>query len=76
MEARRITAGPIMVLDMMSHDRKDYRDTMGHLHLGFSSEDLDEEAVKSGLQLQKYVPLPPDPASSGPPVFVARLMPR
>ena len=76
MEARRITAGPIMVLDMMSHDRKDYRDTMGHLHLGFSSEDLDEEAVKSGLQLLKYVPLPPDPASSGPPVFVARLMPR
>ncbi|MBG83658.1 MAG: ArsR family transcriptional regulator [Phycisphaerae bacterium] len=73
-EASRITAGPIMVLDMMSHDRKDYRDTMGHLHLGFSNDDLEAIAKTSGLHVQKYVPLPPDPASSGPPVFVARLI--
>ena len=75
-EAHRITAGPIMVLDMMSHDRKDYRDTMGHLHLGFSNDELIAIAKTSGLQVQKYVPLPPDPASSGPPVFVARLIAR
>jgi len=75
-EACRITAGPIMVLDMMSHDRKDYRDTMGHLHLGFSNDDLVAIAKVAGLHVQKYVPLPPDPASSGPPVFIARLIAR
>ncbi len=75
-EASRITSGPIMVLDMMSHDRKDYRDSMGHLHLGFSNDDLVGIAEKSGLHLQKYIPLPPDPSSSGPPVFVARLTAR
>ena len=75
-EASRITAGPIMVLDMMSHDRNDYRDTMGHLHLGFSNDDLAGIAKAAGRHVQKYVPLPPDPASSGPPVFVARLIAR
>ena len=73
-EAGRITSGPILVVDMMGHDRTSYRDSMGHLHLGFPEDELTSIASEAGLTLNGYVPLPPDPAASGPPLFAARLM--
>ena len=73
-EAGRMTSGPILVLDMMGHDRTSYRDTMGHLHLGFPEDAIQAIAKEAGLHLHGYVPLPPDPSASGPPLFAARLM--
>ena len=75
-EAGRITRGPILVIDMMSHERTDYRDTMGHLHLGFTAEELETLADGAGLMMQRYIALSPDPEASGPPLFVARLVRR
>jgi ArsR family transcriptional regulator len=75
-EAGRITSGPILVIDMMSHERTDYRDTMGHLHLGFTAEELETLADGAGLMMQRYIALSPDPEASGPPLFVARLVRR
>ena len=75
-EAARITSGPILVIDMMSHERTDYRDTMGHLHLGFTSKELEALGDEVGLTMQRYVPLSPDPEATGPPLFVARLADR
>ncbi|MEE2906625.1 MAG: metalloregulator ArsR/SmtB family transcription factor [Planctomycetota bacterium] len=73
-EAGRITSGPILIVDMMGHDRASYRDTMGHLHLGFSEDEMASIASQAGLTLQGYVPMPPDPSASGPPLFAARLL--
>jgi ArsR family transcriptional regulator len=72
-EAGRVTAGPVIVVDMVAHDRTSYRDTMGHLHLGFTREDLTALAEASDLILDRYQPLPPDPDATGPPLFAARL---
>ena len=72
-EAARVTSGPLLIIDMMAHERTDYRDTMGHIHLGFTEETLTELADQAGVHLDHYQPLPPDPEASGPPLFVARL---
>ncbi|MCH2134286.1 MAG: metalloregulator ArsR/SmtB family transcription factor [Phycisphaerales bacterium] len=73
-EISRITSGPILVVDMMSHDRTSYRDTMGHLHLGFEEDEVQALARQAGVTMQRYSPLPPDPSASGPSLFVARLL--
>ena len=72
-EAARVTRGPLLVVDMMAHDRLEYRDTMGHLHLGFTEEALRTLGDQAGVRLEHFQPLPPDPEASGPPLFVARL---
>ena len=71
-EVGRITAGPILVIDMVGHDRMAYRDTMGHLHLGFPEDSIKDIASQAGLSLRRYVQMPPDPEASGPPLFIAR----
>ncbi|MAT80023.1 MAG: ArsR family transcriptional regulator [Phycisphaerae bacterium] len=75
-EAGRITSGPILVLDMVGHDRTAYRDTMGHLHLGFPEDSMVDLAAKANLELTRYVQMPPDPEATGPPLFVARIQPK
>ena len=50
-EVARVLApgGRWVVLDMLEHDREEYRDTMGHQHLGFSEAGihaLREKAAK------------------------------
>ena len=74
-EARRILrpGGALVVLDMVAHDRADYRQTMGHQHLGFTDAALAEHAAAAGLALGAVTRLAPDPAAQGPGLFVARL---
>ena len=74
-EMRRITrpGGRIVILDMMAHDRHEYRQTMGHVHLGFSETTLREAATEAGLVLQSWRALPPAQGAQGPPLFVAVL---
>ena len=62
--------GRMVLLDMVAHDRLDWRHTMGHLHLGFSRKELSELAGEAGLKLSSYRALRPDPEASGPPLFV------
>ena len=56
---------------MISHDRHEYRQTMGHSHLGFSKEELISFTQPHGFQLDTYHILPPDPQASGPLLFIA-----
>ena len=65
--------GRAVVLDMVEHDRDDYRDTMGHQHLGFSEATLEGLAVAAGLRLASWRVLPADPDAAGPGLFVAVL---
>ncbi len=63
--------GRCVVLDMVAHDRADWRHTMGHVHMGFAEERLGELASDAGLSVLSYRPLSPDAEASGPPLFVA-----
>ncbi len=48
-EVHRVTrkGGRVVLLDMVSHDRSEYRDSMGHLWQGFS-----ESEIRNGLRKQ------------------------
>ncbi|HEU0298281.1 MAG TPA: metalloregulator ArsR/SmtB family transcription factor [Longimicrobium sp.] len=63
--------GRLLVVDMLPHDREEYRQAMGHLWQGFSAERLEGWMAEAGLQGFRYVPLPPDPAARGPGLFAA-----
>ena len=74
-EARRVLrpGGAVVVLDMQTHERADYRQSLGHLHLGFSAEEIGGFAAQAGLTVQGYRGLGPDPEAQGPPLFAATL---
>ncbi|MEO8451925.1 MAG: metalloregulator ArsR/SmtB family transcription factor [Gemmatimonadota bacterium] len=72
--ARALRAGGrLIVVDMVPHERSEYRETMGHQWLGFSAEELGRWSRDAGLTLRTYRPLPPGPAAKGPGLFVAAL---
>lgn len=72
-EVARVLApgGRLVLVDMVEHDREDFRDTMGHRHLGFSEATVATLAQGAGLALRSWRVLPPDPAAQGPGLFVA-----
>jgi len=72
-EARRILApdGRLTIVDMVAHDRRDWRQAMGHQHLGFAETDLAGHAAAAGLRCTRHHPLPPATEAQGPPLFVA-----
>ena len=74
-EVARVLApgGRFVILDMVEHAREEYRDTMGHQHLGFSEAFVRELARAAGLRLTSWRPLPADPAAQGPSLFVATI---
>jgi ArsR family transcriptional regulator len=74
-EVARVLAptGRWVILDMVEHDREEYRDTMGHQHLGFSASAIHELAAGAGLVVRSLRVLPPDPAAHGPALCVAVL---
>jgi len=63
--------GRLLVVDMMPHDREEYRQAMGHLWQGFDAGALARWMADAGLGGFRYVPLPPDPAAKGPTLFAA-----
>jgi len=63
--------GRILIVDMMPHQREEYRQQMGHLWLGFSREELGGWIRAAGFRRPRYRPLPVDPEAKGPALFVA-----
>ena len=63
--------GRILIIDMARHDRAEYRDTMGHQHLGFTDSDIAMWCKQAGLRDTRTVLLQPDPEALGPSLFVA-----
>jgi ArsR family transcriptional regulator len=74
-QARRVLrpGAPLVVVDMVPHDREEYRDEMGHQWLGFSERDMRRLLADAGYQQEtlRYHPLPTDPRAKGPSLFVA-----
>lgn len=64
--------GRLVVVDMLPHDRDEYRAQMGHLWLGFAESDVVRTLGDAGLGHVRIVPLPADPKAKGPALFAAR----
>lgn len=76
-EARRVLrrgesgGGVVLVLDMAAHTRDEYRQTMGHVHLGFEPEGLRQMMLEAGFARADVRPLRSDPDARGPGLIVA-----
>lgn len=71
--ALKAKGGKLLLVDMLPHDRAEYRQTMGHVWLGFDAEQVKEWASAAGFASVRVHPLPPSPAAKGPSLFVAVL---
>lgn len=63
--------GRLLVVDMLPHDRDEYRHTMGHVWQGFPLEQVAEWLGDAGLGGIRTMPLPSDPQAKGPTLFAA-----
>jgi ArsR family transcriptional regulator len=72
-EMRRIVrpGGRVVIVDMFEHDRAEYRQTMGHRHLGFSQERMAGMLGEAGFGEVSIMPLAADADARGPGMFVA-----
>jgi SAM-dependent methyltransferase len=72
-EAARVLrpGGRILVVDMLPHDRYEYQQQMGHVWLGFSESHLTRRLAAAGFEGCRVRPLPIEPKSKGPSLFVA-----
>jgi ArsR family transcriptional regulator len=63
--------GRLLLLDMLPHEREEYRQTMGHVWLGFSERQLSQWLGDAGFGGLRFSALPPEPRTKGPSLFVA-----
>ncbi len=78
-EIRRVlrsdrAGGVALVIDMVEHDREEYRQTMGHAHLGFSPATLRGMFREAGFAGEARIAnLPSDPEGKGPGLCAATI---
>ena len=72
-EFRRVLrpGGSALIVDMLAHDREDYRRAMGHKHLGFSEERAASMLADSGFEQVRVTALPPEAHARGPSLYAA-----
>lgn len=72
-EAGRVLkpGGRLLIVDMTSHDREEYRQRMGHVWLGFSDEQMSRFLAQSGFSEIRIQPLSPAAEAKGPSLFAA-----
>ncbi len=63
--------GRVLVVDMLPHDRAEYRQGMGHVWLGFAGKHVTRLLQTAGFEDVRVGPLPVDRAAKGPALFVA-----
>lgn len=63
--------GRLLVVDMVPHDREEYRQSMGHAWMGFSEQSAGRYISEAGFEKTRYRRLPIDPRAKGPALFVA-----
>ncbi|MDZ4852961.1 MAG: metalloregulator ArsR/SmtB family transcription factor [Pirellulaceae bacterium] len=70
-EAARATrsGGRLVIVDMQSHQRAEYREELGHTWLGFTRNEIEDWLTATGWHLLRYVELPPDSEAKGPGLF-------
>jgi ArsR family transcriptional regulator len=65
------SGGRLLILDMLPHDREEYRQTMGHVWLGISEKQLHQWLHATGFKHLRWHALPPEAKSKGPSLFAA-----
>jgi SAM-dependent methyltransferase len=63
--------GTLLLCDLMPHERVEYRQTMGHLRLGVSGDEMAGWMDGAGLERGRYVPLSLLADAKGPRLFTA-----
>ena len=63
--------GRLVLVDMLPHDRDNYRQQMGHVWLGFPEDRVARMLGDAGFGKVRVVPLVPDARAKGPGLFVA-----
>jgi ArsR family transcriptional regulator len=61
--------GRLLIVDMMPHDREEYRHEMGHVWLGFSEDRVTEYLDDAGFGSARFGVLPPALEAKGPNLF-------
>ena len=64
--------GRAIVMDLLPHDRDDFRRQMGQRHMGFSLEDFHNTLAACNFANITVRPLPPQPNTKGPALFMSR----
>lgn len=75
-EMRRIlrdsrAGGVALIIDMLEHDRTEYKHTMGHKHLGFAPKFITKSLKDAGFSRASVRVLPGEPDAKGPGLFAA-----
>ncbi len=72
-EARRILrpGGRFVIVDLLAHDREDFRRRMGQAHAGFDTRQLRDLLASVGFESINIRPLPPEPDAQGPALLLA-----
>jgi ArsR family transcriptional regulator len=72
-EAARVLrpGGRLLIVDMLPHDREEYRQLMGHVWLGFGDDQLRRLLGAARFESVRIVALPLSPDSKGPALFAA-----
>ncbi len=72
-EAARVLkpGGPLLLVDMLPHDREHYRQQMGHVWLGFAESQIATYLTSAGFTSPRLRVLPPEPKTQGPTLFAA-----
>jgi ArsR family transcriptional regulator len=60
-----------VIVDMLPHEREEYRQTMGHVWLGFGERHVQRLLAGAGFELVRVTTLSPEPRAKGPSLFVA-----
>ena len=69
----RPTGGRLLLVDMLPHDRAEYRQTMGHVWLGFDAEQVRRWGEEAGFKSIRHHALPTAAHVKGPTLFAAVL---
>ncbi|HEV7300776.1 MAG TPA: metalloregulator ArsR/SmtB family transcription factor [Tepidisphaeraceae bacterium] len=72
-EAARILrpGGRLIIVDLLPHDRDDFRRQLGQVSLGIDAKDLEAMMAAGQLRHLKITPLPPEESAKGPALFLA-----
>ena len=63
--------GRAIIVDLLPHDRDDFRREMGQVSMGFGAKELESPFRAAGLEHFRIRPLPPQPDVTGPALFLA-----
>jgi len=65
------TGGRAVIIDLLRHDRDDFRRQLGQKWPGFESGEIQKMMTQAGLKNVTVTPLPPDRDAKGPALFMA-----